>query len=870
MPPRVALWLLRFRLAPEDCEFALGDLEEEFLERLDRDGRARARRWYWRQALRTLIARRSRRYRNIPAPRRTTLMSHLAQDIRFALRLLRRSPGFTAVVVLSLALGIGASTAMFTVVHAALLKPLPFKDPARLVAAMNGASVEESAPLSFPQLVQWRDEFKVFEDLAGYINWSATIGGEGDAERVPAMRGNASLFTILGVEPIVGRRFTKADELRGSAPVVMIGESFWRRRYNADPNIQGRRITVNDQAFTIIGVLPGWFHRVRPGDDEWALFAPLRLTAQTAPASLYFIPVVARLKPGQSVALAQQQLQAAVLRANPDAQPQPRVVVQPLRERLVMNSRRVLLGLLGAVGFLLLITCANLANLLLARGVSRQREIAVRLAVGAGRRRIVTQLLTECLVLAGAGCAIGILAAWAAVHAAAALPILTEAGVYELTLNWTVVGFAVALSTLVAVLFGLVPALRAGRTNAAVDLRDGVRTTSGDRLRSTFVVAEVAVTLVLLTGAALLGRSLAKLIDVEKGFDPSSVLTFSLSTSPVKYPKAPDMIQFFQSVLERIRQSPGVEAAGVASAIPLGGNDTYGRVTFEGRTFPPGQEPDAQKRIVSPGYFEALRIPVRRGRVFNATDDARAPGVIVISDAFARRWFPDQDPIGQRIGFNWDIEGFQTVIGVVANVKHNGLDDPASPTIYVAMPQRADSGFTVVVRTSGAPESIIGAVRAAVKAIDPNRPISGVRPMTSLMSASLSGRRLSLNIVGGFALIGLLLAVTGIYGVVSHAAQQRTREFGIRLALGAESTSVLGLVFRQGLMLAVIGASLGLAGALAIGGVLRAQLFGIEPNDPATLAFVSGALIVIALVACYLPARRAVRINPASILREGQ
>jgi putative ABC transport system permease protein len=870
MPPRVALWLLRFRLAPEDCEFALGDLEEEFLERLDRDGRARARRWYWRQALRTLIARRSRRYRNIPAPRRTTLMSHLAQDIRFALRLLRRSPGFTAVVVLSLALGIGASTAMFTVVHAALLKPLPFKDPARLVAAMNGASVEESAPLSFPQLVQWRDEFKVFEDLAGYINWSATIGGEGDAERVPAMRGGASLFTILGVEPIVGRRFTKADELRGSAPVVMIGESFWRRRYNADPNIQGRRITVNDQAFTIIGVLPGWFHRVRPGDDEWALFAPLRLTAQTAPASLYFIPVVARLKPGQSVALAQQQLQAAVLRANPDAQPQPRVVVQPLRERLVMNSRRVLLGLLGAVGFLLLITCANLANLLLARGVSRQREIAVRLAVGAGRRRIVTQLLTECLVLAGAGCAIGILAAWAAVHAAAALPILTEAGVYELTLNWTVVGFAVALSTLVAVLFGLVPALRAGRTNAAVDLRDGVRTTSGDRLRSTFVVAEVAVTLVLLTGAALLGRSLAKLIDVEKGFDPSSVLTFSLSTSPVKYPKAPDMIQFFQSVLERIRQSPGVEAAGVASAIPLGGNDTYGRVTFEGRTFPPGQEPDAQKRIVSPGYFEALRIPVRRGRVFNATDDARAPGVIVISDAFARRWFPDQDPIGQRIGFNWDIEGFQTVIGVVANVKHNGLDDPASPTIYVAMPQRADSGFTVVVRTSGAPESIIGAVRAAVKAIDPNRPISGVRPMTSLMSASLSGRRLSLNIVGGFALIGLLLAVTGIYGVVSHAAQQRTREFGIRLALGAESTSVLGLVFRQGLMLAVIGASLGLAGALAIGGVLRAQLFGIEPNDPATLAFVSGALIVIALVACYLPARRAVKINPASILRDGQ
>ena len=796
-------------------------------------------------------------------------MTHVSQDIRFALRLLRRSPGFTAVVVLSLALGIGASTAMFTVVHAALLKPLPFKDPARVVAAMYGANAEESYPLSFQQLMQWRDEFQVFEEVAGYFNWSATIGGEGDPERLTAMRGTASLFTTLGVEPIVGRLFTKAEESRESGPVVLIGESIWRRRYNADPNIQGRRITVNDQVFTIVGVLPGWLHRVRPGDDEWELFAPLRLTAQNAPATLNFISVVARLKKGQSVALAQEQLQAAVLRANPDAQPRPRVFVQPLRERLVMNSRSVLLGLLGAVGFLLLITCANLANLLLARGISRQREIAVRLAVGAGRRRIVTQLLTECLLLAGAGCAIGILAAWAAIRAAASLPVLTEAGVYELALNWPVVAFAVALSTLVALLFGLVPALRAGRANAAINLRDGARATSRDRLRNTFVVAEVALTLVLLTGAALLGRSLARLIDVDKGFDPNSVLTFSLSTSPVKYPKAQDQIQFFQSVLERIRHIPGVESAGVASAIPLGGNDTFGRITVEGRTFPPGQEPDAQKRIVSAGYFETLRIPVRRGRAFNATDDVRTPGVIVVNETFVRRWFPDQEPIGQRVGFNWDMDGFQTVIGVVADVKQNGLDDPAFPTVYVAMPQRADSGFTVVVRTSGPPEGIVNAVRAEIKAIDPTRPISRVRPMTSLMAASVSGRRLSLNIVGGFALIGLLLAATGIYGVVSHSAQQRTREFGIRLALGAESASVLALVFRQGLLLAVIGAALGLGGALAMGGLLQAQLFGIESSDPTTLAAVSVGLIAIALVACYLPARRAVQVNPASILRDG-
>ena len=324
------------------------------------------------------------------------------------------------------------------------------------------------------------------------------------------------------------------------------------------------------------------------------------------------------------MALAQEQLQAAVLRANPDAQPQPRVVVQPLRDRLVMNSRGVLLALLGAVGFLLLITCANLANLLLARSVSRQREIAVRLAVGAGRRRIVTQLLTECLVLAGAGCAAGILAAWTAVRAVASLPILTEAGVYELTLNWTVVAFAVALSTAVAVTFGLVPALRAGRANAAVDLRDGVRVTGGDRLRSTFVVAEVALTVVLLTGAGLLGRSLAKLIDVDKGFETGSVLAFRLATSPVKYPKAPEQIRFFEDVLDRIRRIPGVEAAGVTSNLPLSNNDIDGTVPIEGRTFAPGQSPQAQKRIVSAGYFDALQIPVRRGRVFNSTDDSRA------------------------------------------------------------------------------------------------------------------------------------------------------------------------------------------------------------------------------------------------------
>jgi len=796
-------------------------------------------------------------------------MNHFSQDIRFALRLLRRSPGFTAVVVLSLALGIGASTAMFTVVHAALLRPLPFKDPGQLVTAMNGPSAVDGYPLNYRQLLEWRDQFKVFDDIAGYFNWSATIGGAGEPERVTAVRSTRSLFSVLGVEPIVGRLFTTAEELREAEPVVLLSESFWRRQYGADPDIQGRRLVINDVSFTVIGVLPGWFRRVQPTDDGWELFAPMRLTTQSAPGTLNFIPVVARLNAGQSVALAQEQLQAAVLHANPDAQPQPRVVVQPLRDHLVMNSRAVLLALLGAVGFLLLITCANLANLLLARSVGRQREIAVRLAVGAGRGRIVTQLLTECLVLSGAGCVAGVFAAWTAVRAVAGLPLLTQAGVYELTLNSTVVGFAVVLSTVVAVTFGLVPALRAVRPNGRIGLRDGLRVTSGDRLRSTFVVAEIALTVVLLSGAALLFRSLFKLIDVDKGFETDSVLSFRLSTSPVKYRTAPDQIRFFESVIEHIGRIPGVEAAGVVSDVPMSGNFVNGAVTIDGRTFAPGESAFAQKVIVSAGYFDALRIPVRQGRVFNSTDDARAPGVIVISEAFAKRWFPGETAIGKRVGFNWDMEGFQTVVGVVANVKHNGLEDPENPAVYVALPQRADSSFGVVVRTSVPPESILAAVRTTIRAIDPDRPLSRVQTMSTLMSASLAGRRLSLNIVGGFALIGVLLAATGIYGVVSHAAQQRTREFGIRLALGAEPASVLGLVFKQGVRLAIVGALLGIAGALALGGVLRAQLFRIEPSDPATLATVCAGLIAVALLACYVPARRAVRINPASILREG-
>ncbi len=870
MPPRLAVWLAGLRWASEEREYVLGDLEEEFVDRAAQIGLATARRWYWRQAIRSVFMRRPRRFVQPPTQTENPPMSHLGSDIRFAARLLRRSPGFTAIVTLTLALGIGATTAIFSVVHAALLKPLPFKDPQGIVNPLNGTNITDANPLSYPQLRRWR-EYQVFDALAGYFNWGASIGGAAEAEYLQGIRTSASLFSILGVQPIVGRLFTEAEESFATERVVLISESLWRRAFNADPDIHGRRIALNDQPFTIVGVLPGWFRRVRPDDPAWDLVGPLRLTEKGAPASLRFMSSVARLKPDQSLAVAQEQLQAAVLREAPDANlPPPRVVVLPLRERMVSDSRGVLLGLLGAVGFLLLITCANLANLLLARAIGRRKEIAVRLAVGADRRRIVSQLLTESVMLSAAGGAGGLLIAWAVVRAAGSLPALAAAGVYDLTLSWPVLLFSVLLTLAIGVLFGMAPALRAGRAPMTADLRDGTRVAAGrDRLRQGLVVGEVALTLLLLAGAGLLGRSLMKLLEVDKGFSGESVITFRVSTAGSRYPTLADSTRYFESVMDRLSGLAGVEAVGLTSEFPLANSDTNGGVLIDGREFAPGERPMAQKRIVSPGYFAAMGIPIRRGRDFLRTDTTTAPPVIVISESFARRWFPDEEAIGKRIAFNWDMEGFQTIVGIVPDLKHNGLDDPPTPAIYVSFAQRPDSSFHVAIKTSVQPESLMPGIRAELKAIDSTRPIRDVRTMEALVTASVGARRLSLDLVGAFAAIGLLLAATGIFGVVNHTAQQRTREFGIRLALGAERRSVISLVMRQAVGLAVVGLVIGVVGVLALGSISRAQLFGVEPSDPLTLVAVCAALLGTALVAGYHPARRAVRTNPANVLREG-
>jgi putative ABC transport system permease protein len=872
-PPRLAVWLAGIRLNATEREFALGDLEEDFLALAQARGRTAAVRWYWRQAIRGLFVRRPRGRSTsgfwlLASPPRTPIMLQITQDIRFAFRILRRAPGFTALVIITLALGIGATTTIFTVVHASLLKRLPFANSDRLVLGYNAGNLTETFPVSYPQFIDWRDRSNVFDAVGGWFNSRVMLGGDGEPEYVQGVRCSASLFETLGIKPMLGRTFSRDDEARTAPLVVLISEALWRRRFAASADVIGRPIILNGTPFTVLGVIPNKFHQLRPTDGVRDLFVPLRVSEATAPRSLNFMYAIGLLKPGQSIAQASQQLQDAELRFQPTAQPPPHVGLAPIRETLVSEGRPVLLALLGAVGFLLLITCANLANLLLARAVHRRREIAVRLALGAGRRRVFVQLLTECLVLAGVGGAAGLAVAALLVRSVAGLNVIARAGIYDLALDWTVGWFAVGVSLLVGLLFGLFPAMGAGRMSHVSALRSGDRASTGPgRLRQSLIVVEIALTLVLLVGAGLLTRSLVKLTSVEKGFESRGVVTGSLSPSGVRYRTSADQTRFFDNVLDKLSRLPGVEAVGLTNYLPLVSGDVDGGIEIDGKTFPPGQRPRAQKRVVSAGYFSAMGIPVLRGRAFTATDVTGAEPVMIVSDTFARRYFPGEEAIGKRADFLWETTGLQTIVGVVADVKHQGLDDPPNSTVYVPYTQRPDSAFSVVVRTRGEAASLLEPLRTTIRAIDPGLPVTGLHTMDEVLSQSIGNRRFSLELVTAFAVLGLVLAATGIYSVVSYATEQRAREFGIRMALGAAAPSLLRQVLAQGAMLAIVGLGPGLVATIASGGVIRNQLFNVDPVDPLTLASVSAVVLVVSLAACYVPARRAMKVDPASVLR---
>jgi len=867
-PSRLAGWLATRRVPRDEREFVLGDLDEEFADRLGGPGRLlpvlRARLWYWRQAVRCLI---------VPGPRRIASerpaghrSMNLARDIRFALRVLRRMPGFTVTAVLTLALGIGAATGMFSVVHAVLGAPLPFSTGDRLVIVREGATLRDSTSVSNKRFEEWRED-DILEDTAGVFLWDASLTGAGEPERVSGLRVSASFFETVNLRPSLGTTFTRGDESRSVEPKVLIGDGLWRRRFGAAPDVIGRRMTLSDVTYTVVGVLPPGF-RLRPRDPLAEVIAPLRLDDTVAPPSLNFMTVIGLLRPAQQIGEARDRLQADVRHRHPNREPPLSVTVARLRDVLDAESRPVLLALLAAVAFLLLIACANLANLQLARATDRDQEFAIRRALGAVPGRLLRQLLTENLVLSAIGGIAGVLVAWLAVTLAKdALPV-RAAGAYDVRVSAQVFTFASLMSVLSGVLVGLAPALAAGRRSLRAAMGDAGRVVSARPLRSALVAVEVALAFVLLVGTGLLTRSFDNLLHVDKGFDPERVLSFELSIPVVKYPDGPRQTAFFRSALEGLAGIRGVASVGLTNSRPLDQNGVNGTTPIEGQTSSPGQEPMPEKRIVSPEYFRTLGVRVLAGRTFNDRDAAGMPTVMVVSDSFARRYFGTREAaLGHRAGFDWDMDGMQEIIGVVNDVKHYGLDEGEVPMVYVSYLQRPISDGAFVLKATGDPAGLTAAARDVIRGLDRDRPLTSIETMDSAVATSLAPRRLSLGLVAGFSVTGLFLAVAGIYGVASYLARQRTREFGIRVALGAASGHLTRLVLRQGLPPVCIGLVVGAIGAILLTGLIRAQLFGVRPTDPATFLVITAALAVVAIVASIFPAVRAGRVDPVKALR---
>ena len=825
-------------------------------------------------------------------------MTALGQDFRYALRMLVRSPGFTAVAVATLALGIGANTAIFSVVHAVLLKPLPFEKPEELVrvtADQTGQGVTDVGT-SPPELFDYRDRSNAFSAISGLYPINANITGMERPERAEVLLVDLNYFDMLGVKPQVGRFFEKNDYRPGIAEIAVISDGWWRRHYAADPNAIGRTFRLDDDMYTIVGVAPPGFRH--PGQslqtdvEVWApsgwSAAPFRLPI---PRGAYFFRgALARLKPGVTVGAAQRRLDALAesfrkeypndYRASDGWT--PRVV--PLQQDVVGATRPALVVLLAAVGFVLLIACANVANLLLARASARRREIAVRQALGAGRARLVRQLLTESLALSLAGGVVGLaLAAWgveALVRLAPAnLPRLTE-----IRVDVTVLLFTLGAALVTGVLFGLVPALQTAGGEMSASLKDSARGTSsggGRRLRSVLVVAEFALALVLLTGAALLLRTLERLHRVDPGFRPHGLVTASMWLPQPNLPetgryfKNAAQVVLYRRILERVRAIPGVQAADGATRVPFGGFPNMNPFVVEGRDPERGGLGTAEFASASAGYFGTMAIPLKRGRAFDTRDVETAAPVAVVSESFAKRFFPGEDAIGKRIALgrgNAAANGgngprWTEIVGVVGDVKSSALDLEERPAVYRPLEQAANLAFTLVIRTRLAAGPLAAAVESEIHSIDNELPLYAVRTMDEAMGRTLAQRRFAMRLLGLFAAAALLLSAVGISGVIAYSVSQRTQEIGIRMALGARPLDVRRMLLGEGARLAGLGVVIGLAGAFLLTRLMASLLYGVGPRDPLTFFVVPGVLAAVALAATDLPARRASRVDPIRALR---
>ncbi len=799
-------------------------------------------------------------------------MDTLLQDIRYAARSLRRSPGFTIVAVLTLALGIGANAAIFSVVNGVLLRPLAYANPDRLVMVWGHNENIGNETASLPDFKDWRERNTVFEGMAAVANTRFDVTGDGEPERVDAALATADFFRVLGVAPALGRAFNANEETSGRDRVVVLSHGYWERRFGSRADAVGRTITLSGLPYTVVGVAPAGFRFGNPSE----MWAPLR-TDTTRGRRADFLTVVARLKPGTTLDQAQAQM-TTIGRALEAQYPASNAGWRPelvsLKEQLVGDVRPALLVFMGAVGLVLLIACANVANLMLMRAAAREREMAIRAALGAGRKRIIRQMLTESTLVALLGGALGLLlAVWGVsslgVAQSTSIPRLDESGV-----DGRVLVFTLALCLGTGLLFGLAPALRlvSGRTQES--LREGARGASGgvgvQRLRGALVLGEVALALVLLVGAGLLIRSFDRLSSVNPGFDSHSVISAQIVLPRVRYAESNNQLAFFDQLLQTTRALPGVESVALTSDAPLAGGGSYLSFEVAGRSPAAANAvQDAEVLVTGPDYFRTLRIPLRSGRTFTARDDARASRVAVINSAMARRYWPGGDPIGARItlGDPADSSSWRTVVGVVGDVRQNALNDDPYPQLFLPLAQTPQRAMLLLARTTGNPTSLAGPIRRAATALDADLPVSDIRTLDERLDQSMAQPRVSMILLGVFALMALVLAAVGIYGVLSYTVTQRTRELGIRMALGAESNSVMRLVVGQAMAPAIIGVLVGLAGALGATRLMSSLLFGVSATDPVTFIAVALFLLAVAAIAAWVPALRATRVDPLIALR---
>ena len=805
----------------------------------------------------------------------------LSQDIRYGIRMLAKHKAFTSVAVITLALGIGANTAIFSVVNELLLRPLPYRDAERIVMLWEvSPSGRRQNTTSRTNFRAWRDQSTSYEQIAAFSDQRLNLTGDGEPEELSVQLATPEIFKVLGVDPILGRTLTPED---ANSEVAVLSYGLWQRRFGGQSNVIGQTITLSGYKFSIIGVMPPSFQfhiKNRSGTGRpaelWTTLPMLGTSTENQRGR--FLSVVGRLKDGVSVEQAGAELRTIEKRLS-DEVPQYNkdysAEVLPLREQFFGNVRRPLWLLLGAVGFVLLIACANVANLLLSLASTREKEIAVRAALGARRTRIVRQLLTESVLLALLGSVLGLGFAWVGIKALVAISPRDLVSLQSVGLNMTVLLWTLGVSLLTGIIFGLAPALHISRLNLNDSLKEGGKSESGQasgsrRLRSALVVSEIALAVVLLASAGLLIRSFMRLQQVDRGFETDNILTMVIRLPDAGYQEEAQLVTFFNQALERVRHLPNVRSAGMVNFLPLyGGLGSATGFKILGRPEPPpGQEPGCDVRVADAGYFQTLCIPLLRGRNFSDAEQREAKRVILINEALAREHFPNEDPIGRRL----DVAMFENptpaeIIGVVGNVRYDSLIDESPPAVYFPHPDLAYPFMTLAIRTDGDPAAIAPSVQREIRAVDPNQPLSDVRTMNQVMSEWVSRSRFNTLLLGLFAALATLLSAVGIFGVMNYSVALRTREIGLRLAVGAQPRQVLLLILKQGLLLTIVGVVLGLAAAFALTRLLSGLLFGVTAVDATTFTTISLLLVIVSLVACYLPARRAMRIDPLQALR---